>query len=303
MGVNVPNFGPGTAPGLLRRWAQTVEGLGFDLLMISDHIAVTPDVAEQYPAPFYEPFTTLAWLAGLTRRVELGFTVIVVPYRHPLETARMAATLDRLSGGRLIFGVGVGWARQEFEVLGLPFEKRGAMTDDYLSALKVAWTQDVASYQGRFVSFKEIYTAPRPLQRPHPPIWVGGSSDAALRRTVRHGDAWHPIRSRIAFLRDEGMPKLRAIADREGRAVPALCPRIRLRLTDQPMPEDSRLAGEGSMDQVRRDFEALQKLGVPYLCLDTFADDVEGSRNHEAAWRMLTSLAERAFDLDRQSLR
>ena len=303
MGVNVPNFGPGTEPGVLRRWAQTVEGLGFDLLMISDHIAVTPDVAEQYPAPFYEPFTTLAWLAGLTRRVELGFTVIVVPYRHPLETARMVATLDRISGGRLIFGVGVGWARQEFEVLGLPFEKRGAMTDDYLGALKAAWTQDVASYQGRFVSFKEIYTAPRPLQRPHPPIWVGGSSDAALRRTVRHGDAWHPIRSRIAFLRDEGMPKLRAIADKEGRTVPALCPRIRLRLTDQPMPEETRLAGEGTMDQVRRDFEALQKLGVPYLCLDTFADDVEGSRNHEAAWRMLTSLAERAFDLERQSLR
>jgi alkanesulfonate monooxygenase SsuD/methylene tetrahydromethanopterin reductase-like flavin-dependent oxidoreductase (luciferase family) len=94
MGVNVPNFGPGTAPGLLRRWAQTVEGLGFDLLMISDHIAVTPDVAEQYPPPFYEPFTTLAWLAGITDRIQFGTTVLIVPYRHPLLVARMAANLS-----------------------------------------------------------------------------------------------------------------------------------------------------------------------------------------------------------------
>ncbi|MEU5529493.1 LLM class flavin-dependent oxidoreductase [Micromonospora chersina] len=111
---------------MLRQWAQTVEGLGFDLLMVSDHIAVTPDVAEQYPAPFYEPFTTLSWLAGVTRRVRLGTTVLIVPYRHPLLTARMAANLYRLSGGRLVLGVGVGWARQEFEALGVPFRRRGA---------------------------------------------------------------------------------------------------------------------------------------------------------------------------------
>jgi probable F420-dependent oxidoreductase len=303
IGVNLITFGPGASEDALARWAGFVETVGYHFMMLGDHVTITADVQGRYPAPFYDPFTTLAWLAGLTRRVELGFTVIVVPYRHPLETARMAATLDRISGGRLIFGIGVGWARQEFEVLGLPFEKRGAMTDDYLGALKAAWTQDVASYQGRFVSFKDIYTAPRPLQQPHPPIWVGGSSEAALRRAVRHGDAWHPIRSRLAFLRDEGMPKLRAIAEKAGRPVPALCPRIRLRLTDSPMPEETRLAGEGTMDQVRRDFAALEKLGVPYLCLDTFADDVEGSRNHEQAWRMLSSLAERAFDLDRQTLR
>lgn len=303
VGVNLITFGPGASEDALARWAAFAENVGYHFMMLGDHVTITPDVQGRYPAPFYDPFTTLGWLAGLTRRVELGFTVIVVPYRHPLETARMAATLDRISGGRLIFGIGVGWARQEFEVLGLPFERRGAMTDDYLGALKAAWTQDVASYQGRFVSFKDIYTAPRPLQHPHPPIWVGGSSEAALRRAVRHGNAWHPIRSRIAYLRDEGMPKLQAIAEKEGRPVPALCPRIRLRLTDSPMPEETRLAGEGTMDQVRRDFAALEKLGAPYLCLDTFADDIEGSRNHEQAWRMLTSLAERAFDLDRQALR
>src|SRR6478735_1316855 len=110
LGVNVPNFGPGTDPGVLRAWARTVEELGYDLLMVSDHVAVTPDVAERYPEPFHEPFTTLSWLAALTTRVRLGTTVLVLPYRDPLLTVRMAAGLDRLSGGRLVLGVGTGWA-------------------------------------------------------------------------------------------------------------------------------------------------------------------------------------------------
>jgi alkanesulfonate monooxygenase SsuD/methylene tetrahydromethanopterin reductase-like flavin-dependent oxidoreductase (luciferase family) len=125
LGVNVPNFGPGTNPGRLRDWARTVEGLGYDLLMVSDHVAITPDVEAQYPAPFYEPFTTLSWLGGVTDRIRLGTTVLIAPYRHPLLTARMAANLDQLSGGRLVLGVGVGWARQEFEALGADFDRRG----------------------------------------------------------------------------------------------------------------------------------------------------------------------------------
>src|SRR5207302_11268864 len=107
--------------------------------------SVTPEPSRRYPARFYEPFTTLGWLAAKVLRIELGTTVIIVPYRHPLETARMAAQIDRFCGGRFIFGVGVGWARQEFEALGVPFEKRGAMTNEYLEAIKVCRTQDVAS--------------------------------------------------------------------------------------------------------------------------------------------------------------
>jgi probable F420-dependent oxidoreductase len=303
IGVNLLNFGPGVSPEALARWATLSEALGYHFLMISDHVAVTPDVHGRYPAPIYDPFTTLGWLAGITRRVEIGTTVIVLPYRHPLEVARMAANIDRLSGGRLIFGVGVGWARQEFAALGVPFERRGAITDDYLAAIKTLWTEDVASYQGRFVSFADVRTGPRPLRSPHPPIWVGGSSDAALRRVVRHGDAWHPIRSRVAWLRDEGLPRLRAAAEREGKPVPALCPRIRLRLTDSPMPEDKRIAGEGTLDQVRADLASLESLGARYVLLDTYTDDAEATRNHEEAWRMLATLAERAIDLPAEKLR
>jgi alkanesulfonate monooxygenase SsuD/methylene tetrahydromethanopterin reductase-like flavin-dependent oxidoreductase (luciferase family) len=132
---------------------------------------------------------------------------------------------------------------------------------------------------------------------------VGGSSDAALRRAVRHGDAWHPIRSRIAWLRDEGLPKLRATAEREGQPVPALCPRIRLKLTDSPLPEDRRIAGEGTLDQVRHDLAALESLGAQHVLFDTYTDDAEATRNHEEAWRMLVTLAERAIDLASEKLR
>jgi probable F420-dependent oxidoreductase len=260
-------------------------------------------VAAKYPAPIYDPFTTLAWLAGTTRTIELGTTVIILPYRHPVQTARVAATVDRLSGGRFIFGVGVGWSQLEFEALGVPFARRGAVSNDYLAAIKKLWTSDVASHSGPFVSFKDVHTGPRPLRSPHPPIWVGGSSDAALRRAVRYGDAWHPNRVRMDWLRDTGVPKIAAIAAAEGKPVPALCPRIRLQLTGSPLPDDQRLAGQGTLDQMRKDLEGLESLGAAYVLLDSAGDDPQATRHHEPVWRMLTMLAEKVLDLSQQTLR
>lgn len=303
VGVNLINFGPSASPDVLRRWAGLTESLGYHLLMTSDHIAVTRDVGQRYPAPFYEPLSTLGWLAGITQRVAIGSTVIILPYRSPLETARAFANIDQLSGGRCILGVGIGWAREEFAALGVPFEKRGAIADDYLAAIKRLWTADSASFDGRHVRFIEVDSRPRPVQRPHPPIWVGGASDAAMRRAIRYGDAWHPIRIRESWFRDEGIPRLRALADREGRPAPALCPRIRLRLTDAPCPEDTRVMGEGTVDQVRRDMAALEALGCTHVLLDTYYDDVEATRRYEAAWRMLAVMAETVLDLERETLR
>lgn len=302
-GINLINFGPSATPESLSRWATFGEALGYHFMMTSDHLAVTSDVQQRYPVPLYEPFTTLAWLAGVTRRMEIGSTVVIVPYRNPLEMARMVANIDQLSGGRLLFGVGVGWAAQEFTALGVPFHRRGALTDEYLAAMKVLWTNDVASFSGRTVTFKDVHTAPRPARAPHPPIWVGGASDAAMRRTVRYGDAWHPNRVRVAWLRDTGLPRLRQIAAAEGKPVPALCPRIRLRLTHTPLPEEQRLAGEGTLDQIWADLRGLQDLGAPYVLLDTFYDDVEATRHSETAWHLYMTLAEQVLDLRQATVR
>jgi alkanesulfonate monooxygenase SsuD/methylene tetrahydromethanopterin reductase-like flavin-dependent oxidoreductase (luciferase family) len=271
-GVNVPNFGPGTDPGVLRAWARTVEGLGYDLLMVSDHVAVTADVAAQYPAPFYEPFTTLSWLAGVTDGIRLGTTVVVAPLRHPLLLARMAANLHVLSGRRLVLGVGVGWARQEYEALGIDFERRGALTDETVRAMRAAWEND------------EDYRC-GPI-----PIWVGGNSDAGLRRAVRLGDAWHPLRTTVPWLR-AGAERLRSTAEREGRPVPALAPRIALRLTDAPVTGPERLAGEGTLEQIAGDLRELRALGAAEVLLDPFNGDPEETRRPKEAWRALAAVA------------
>ena len=283
LGVNVPNFGPGTNPDVLRRWALTVEGLGFDLLMVSDHIAVTPDVAEQYPAPFYEPFTTLSWLAGLTRGIRLGTTVLIVPYRHPLLIARMAANLNDLSGGRLVLGVGVGWAREEFGALGVPFRDRGRLTDEHLLAIRAAW-QDETDYRSG-----------------HIPLWIGGNSDAALRRAVRLGDAWHPLRFTPGWMA-EAAGRLTACAADQGRPAPALMPRIALRLTDAPVTASisggDRLAGHGTIDQIMADLGQLRALGADTVVLDPFNGDHRETTQPERAWRTLATVAERAGSQD-----
>ena len=303
VGVNMINFGPGVSPGSLKNWAQFSESLGYHLLMASDHVAITPDVHARYPAPFYEPISLLSYLAGITNAIELGTTVLIVPYRNPLETARSCANLDQLSGGRFILGVGIGWAQEEFQALRVPFKSRGAITNEYLEAIKLLWTQDLASYEGEFVSFKDVHTAPRPARSPHPPIWVGGASDAAFRRTVRYGDAWHPIRNRMDRFKDIEIPRLRQIADEEGRAMPMLCPRVKIWLTDSPVTREDRMIGEGSLDQVHRDLAELEALGCSYVVLDTYPDDLATLGRNEKSWRMLSMVAETVLDLENQTVR
>ncbi|GAA4053488.1 LLM class flavin-dependent oxidoreductase [Nonomuraea soli] len=253
LGVNVPNFGPGTDPGVLREWARVVEGLGFDLLMMSDHVTITPDVAERYPEPFYEPFTTLSWLAGVTTTLRLGTTVLVLPYRHPLLVSRMATNLAQLSGGRFVLGVGIGWARQEFEALGVPFAERGRLTDDCLDALREA------EY----------------------PIWVGGNSDAGIRRAVRYGHAWHPLRGTLSWMRTVV----------KGHSLPGFAPRIALRPTAAPATDGERLAGVGTLEQILDDLDQLRLLGAETVVLDPYHADPEETRRPQEAWQALTAVA------------
>ncbi len=302
-GINILNFGTGASPGFFLKCTRLAEALGFHFVMLSDHVAITPDVGAVYPTPFYDPFTVLSWLAAKTRKLELGTTVTILPYRHPLQTARIVANIDQLSGGRFIFGVGVGWAQQEFESLGVPFNQRGAISNEYLDVIRKSWVSDVISYDGQFLSFKDVHTAPRPARSPHPPVWVGGSSDAALRRAVRYGNAWHPIRTRVNWLENEAMPRLRRLAEAAGRAVPDLCPRLSLRRTESTLVDDARTAGEGTLDQIRADLEVLSSLDAKYVLFDTYAGDPTANHHPEADWTLLSVMAERVLDLGQQSLR
>ena len=174
--------------------ARLAEDLGFAGIQFPEHIImpVRPDVPS-VSVVWYDNFVLAAYLAALTKRVRLIFSVMVAPYRPPVQMAKMAATLDQVSGGRLVLGVGVGWLRGEFRTLGIPFNERGAITDEYLKAMKVLWTAERPSFSGKYTSFANIAFEPKCVQQPHVPIWVGGRGPGPLRRVVELGDGWNPM--------------------------------------------------------------------------------------------------------------
>jgi probable F420-dependent oxidoreductase len=304
LGLNIPNFGPTATPDIMRAWVRFAQDHGYALAMLSDHVAPTPDVTAVYPSPFYDPFATLSWLAGLTDRVELGTTVAVAAYRHPLLTARLATNIDQFSGGRFVLGVGVGWSEPEFTALGLRFSDRGRVTDEYLQAivgvLRVGLRQGhrsggerlgsgSVSLDGHFVRYQDVDTGPASVRQPHLPVWVGGSAPAAIRRAVRFGQAWHPINPSLSWLREKGLPMLRAVAADQSLPVPAFCPRIKARLADGV---DDRPLGVGTFAQIRADVEALRSLGASYVVLDTNPDNPADRQPLTTDWALLARISE-----------
>lgn len=174
--------------------ARAADRLGFAWVSCSDHVAVPAAYAASMGATWYEPATTLAFVAAATQRVRLLSHVLVLPYRHPLVAAKLFATLDRLSGGRAIIGTGSGHLKPEFRSLGLDHGVRAAMSEEYLEALAAALEREVSSFSGRFVGWRDMMVAPRPVQRPRPPLWVGGNTAAVAQRAGRRGDGWVPWR-------------------------------------------------------------------------------------------------------------
>jgi probable F420-dependent oxidoreductase len=172
--------------------AQAADGLGFSHVSACDHVAIPQSYAASAGTVWYDAAVTLGFLAAATTRVRLLSHVTVVPYRHPLVIAKAFSTLDHLSGGRVILGAGCGHLKPEFRSLGVDYEARGPITDEYLQAIRMVWETECATFQGRYVQFRDVTVAPRPHQQPRPPIWVGGNSRAAVRRAVRYGDGWIP---------------------------------------------------------------------------------------------------------------
>lgn len=176
----------------MRRIADACDRHGYFYLAVSDHVAVPRDLAPAMSTAWYDTVATLGFLAAATRRIRLMSYVWVMPYRHPLVTAKAFATLDALSGGRVILGVGAGHVAAEFGALGVEFHRRGALLDEAIDAVLAAFTEEYPSHHGEQWSFAGLGQKPRPVQQPRPPIWVGGSSRAALRRAAERGDGWLP---------------------------------------------------------------------------------------------------------------
>jgi probable F420-dependent oxidoreductase len=191
-GIAIRNMGPQSTRGALIACARAAEQLGFDAVFVSDHLAMPPDDVEGSGGRYLDVLATLAFLAGATERIRLGVSVLVLPYRPAVLTAKQVATIQELSGGRMILATGVGWMRREFEALGVDPSLRGALTTETLRVLHQLFSNDVASYDGELVHFAPFVFLPRP---PLPPIWIGGNGAKAIARVLEFGDGWHPMLS------------------------------------------------------------------------------------------------------------
>jgi probable F420-dependent oxidoreductase len=194
LGIHLPHIGRKAGPDAIRRAALQAEALGFADVWASEHV-ILPKGAPYPPSPaFLEPILTLAWAAAATRRVGLGTSVYVLPMHHPVPVAKQVASLQCLSGGRVIFGIGVGWLEAEFAALGAPFRERGRRMDESIALLRALWSEDPVSFETRHVPAEIAEMRMQPLPSPPIPIWTGGISDQALARAVRLGDGWHGTR-------------------------------------------------------------------------------------------------------------
>ena len=192
-GVTVPNNWGVEDPQQMLEVGRRAEELGYDSVWVMDHLFNTGRIRDRLEGrPYYHPLATLSYLSAVTNRVALGTSVLVLPYHNPVELAKYVASLDQMSTGRVILGVGAGAMSEEFQALGIPMDQRGSLTDESITLMKELWTSSMPSYHSRRWDFSELYFSPKPRQQPHIPLWIGGSSPGALARTARMGDGWHP---------------------------------------------------------------------------------------------------------------
>ena len=189
-GIAIRNMGPQSTRKTIRECARVAESLGFDALFVSDHLCIPPDDTEGSGGRYLDVLAALAWLAGATDRIRLGVSVLVLPYRPAVLTAKQVATIQELSGERMILGIGVGWMKREFEALGLDKRMRGRVTNETLRVIRHLFAHEAEGYRGDLVSFPPFVFLPRPAR---PPIWIGGNGAPALQRVLEFGDGWHPM--------------------------------------------------------------------------------------------------------------
>lgn len=300
VGLTIPTRGPLATPQGVEAFARRADDLHYAHLAVPDHVVVPRSIDSRYPysasgefpgaasGACFDQFTLLAYIAAINTTARLLTSVTVIPHRGAVHTAKTVSTIDVLSQGRMILGVGAGWMKEEFEALGAPaFEERGRVTDEYLQAFKLLWTEDDPHFEGNHVRFANISFLPKPVQHPHPPIWVGGESPAALRRTARYGDTWYPIGNNPRHPLDtvarfaEGCAGMRVIAEQLNRDPES----IGLAFFANWFDENKSLSTQdghrhiltGNTEQIAEDINGLRDLGVTDLILNFQRDTLDQS--------------------------
>ena len=291
-GTSMPSRGDMASPANLRTLAQRAESLGFDSAWVSDHIILPRSVDSFYPyaangvatfrpdEDYYEPLAALNFLAGCTQKIRLGTHVLILPYRNPVLTAKMISTLDVLSEGRFILGAGVGWMEEEFKALGLDtFAQRGAVTDEYIQLFKELWTKDNPEFQGEHYQLSESGFQPKPVQKPYPPIWIGGHTNPAIRRAAKYGDGWMPIGLRPPAILEpeelaEKIARLRRLTMEAGRPEDAVSLCFSTGVTFDDSPGATRRMMSGRAEQIAADLRQYQDLGIRNFILGFAGDSV-----------------------------
>ena len=296
-GFSIPNRGPLAHARCIRAMAELGESLGYDCIAVPDQVVMPRTYDSKYPyaedgklpgsgtGEALENFAVMAFLIGITRRLRLLSSVIVLPRRPAVVTAKALATIDVLSGGRLIVGCGAGWFREEFEALGAPpYDARGRVTDEYLEAFRELWTNDDPRFHGEFVSFENIFFEPKPVQRRGPPIWIGGEGPAAMRRVIKHAEGWYPIGTNPRHLLDTharfsaGVDRLNTLSEQSGRDPSTISVAFwahRYGLGDPVTSDDgNRRLFSGSEGDISGDVAAFERLGVDTIVFNFLAPDI-----------------------------
>ena len=289
-GIGIPNMGAKAQHVDMMRLARLAQELKFDSIWLGDHVFMPYHSEPLYPyhssgrlgmqptENIFEPLITLAFMGGAVDVPKLGISVLIIPYRNPVVTAKMVATLDVLSGGRVILGAGVGWMREEFEILGASYQDRGSVTDEYIQIYKELCTADEPYFQGKHYQVSNIGFFPKPLQKPYPPVWIGGYTRAALRRTALLGDGWQPSNIDPPTLADK-LTVLRRLCDQMGRdfSTIELSTRVgNVGIGDVVRTDGGRIALlSGAPQQIIDGIRRYEEVGVSHMLLDIRGDTID----------------------------
>jgi probable F420-dependent oxidoreductase len=274
LGICLPHYGRPIEVGRMLEVARRTEERGLDSVWVTDHVIVPEQANVIYREDMLDPLAVLPWLAGVTSRVALGTSVVILPYRTPIPVAKLLASVDVLSGGRLIVGAAIGWLEGEFEALGVPFKERASRSDEALELMRTVWTQEHPKIQTKRHRVQDVVASPMPLQKPRPPLYIGGSSEAAYRRVARLGDGWHASSTTHDAFR-QGADAVRRLWKEAGReGAPYLSLRIPILIdgVHRPAVDMALMRGRhtlhGTPKQIAEELAGFEALGCGHVALE-----------------------------------